>query len=101
MSDKISTYGYKEILSPGWLKGRADYWNGVSNIDVSTIPGILVAASERIEELEAELDRLLDGLDANSDDRCGLTQGEWDERVASAKHTLENTQLSDCGGGDE
>ena len=32
---------------------------------------------------------LLDGPDANGDDKCGLSQEQWDERVAEAREALE------------
>ena len=54
------------------------------------------AALSRVEELRAALDSLLDGLDSNADERCGLTQGEWDQRVRAVRALLART---DAGGG--
>jgi hypothetical protein len=39
----------------------------------------------RIQELEEALYGLLDGLDANHDERCGLTQEQWDKRIKEAR----------------
>jgi arginyl-tRNA synthetase len=49
----------------------------------------LSACKERMMELEEVLAGLLDGLDANGDERCGLLQSEWDKRVMVARQTLQ------------
>jgi len=43
---------------------------------------------ERIGELEDIIIDLLDGLDANSDDRCGLSEEVWERRIATARDAL-------------
>ncbi|MFA5377609.1 MAG: hypothetical protein WC455_17800 [Dehalococcoidia bacterium] len=41
-----------------------------------------------IERLVDALEGLLDGLDANADERCGLTQKQWDKRIHDAGDAL-------------
>ena len=43
----------------------------------------------RIKALEDALDGLFDGLDANADDREGLTNVQWQRRIAQAHKALE------------
>lgn len=43
--------------------------------------------AEREKLIEA-LIGLLDGLDANADERCGLFQDEWDKRITQARAIL-------------
>ena len=40
------------------------------------------------EELEEAIALLLDGLDSNYDERCGLTNKEWERRILEARHIL-------------
>jgi hypothetical protein len=50
----------------------------------------LVAEGKRILSVYAALEGLLDGLDANGDpERCGLSQEQWDRRIAAARSALE------------
>lgn len=44
----------------------------------------------RLEQAEIVLDGLLDGLDANCDERVGLSNEEWAERIAVARRFLES-----------
>ena len=56
---------------------------------------LIAAAPEmkkRVEELEDTLDRLLDGLEANYDERCGLTSDEWEQRINDAHKVLKGDQ---------
>ena len=41
-------------------------------------------AEQRVVELEEALSLLLDGLDSNYDERCGLTGKEWEQRIFDA-----------------
>ena len=47
-----------------------------------------IAAEKRVAELEDGLMSLLDGLDSNYDERCGLTSKEWEQRIKEARATL-------------
>ena len=48
----------------------------------------LEAAEKRVAELEDVVIGLLDGLDSNYDERCGLTGKEWEQRIIEARRTL-------------
>jgi hypothetical protein len=50
---------------------------------------------ERIILLGCAIEDLLDGLDSNYDERCGLSSREWDERIANARQILRGKELSD------
>ena len=43
---------------------------------------------KRGTELEEALASLLDGLDSNYDERCGLTNKEWEQRISEARTVL-------------
>ena len=47
-----------------------------------------IAAEKRVAELEDALMSLLDGLDSNYDERCGLTNKEWEQRISEARTVL-------------
>ena len=53
---------------------------------------LLEAENERLtrenEKLTEALHSLLDGLDSNYDERCGLTNDQWEERIKAARHVL-------------
>ena len=44
----------------------------------------IVQELDRRAELEEALASLLDGLDSNYDERCGLTGKEWEQRIFDA-----------------
>jgi hypothetical protein len=45
-----------------------------------------------VENLRHHLLQLFDGLDANSDERCGLSSEEWDRRVDRAHDALDRLE---------
>ena len=51
--------------------------------------------TSRLGSLESALGRLLDGLDANTDGRDGLTQEEWDEACSYARRALDGEEVSE------
>ena len=62
------------------INREQDYWN--------LLEAKLVVAEKRAAELEDGLMLLLDGLDSNYDERCGLTNKEWEQRISEARRTL-------------
>ena len=58
----------------------------------------LSTCRERVRELEEVIDGLLDGLDANSDERGGLSQAQWDRRVKYARQALAHDQTKEGEG---
>ncbi len=44
--------------------------------------------NEQNAKLEDVLLGLIDGLDANYDERCGLTNDQWQERIKAARLAL-------------
>ena len=62
---------------------------GMKWFDEFTATGAqLDEAKQRVAELEDGLMLLLDGLDSNYDERCGLTNKEWEQRISEARRTL-------------
>ena len=48
----------------------------------------IVQELDRRAELEEALASLIDGLDSNYDERCGLTNKEWEQRISEARTAL-------------
>jgi hypothetical protein len=77
--------GKKTIPFPAAL---ADRVVAVTAEDVR-LRAALEAAEAESARLRAALEGLLDGLDANGDpERCGLSQEQWENRIASARVAL-------------
>lgn len=57
--------------------------------DVPALVQLARAQQARIDELADALDSLLDGLDANYDERCGLTSQQWNARVRAVRAVAE------------
>jgi len=55
-------------------------------------PSRSAPADDESEPMREALENLLDGLDANCDGRDGLSEEEWDKRIAKARAVLEETQ---------
>ena len=52
------------------------------------------ALRRQLAEAQEVVDGLLDGLDANCDERCGLTNAGWEKRIARARQWLASTEKS-------
>jgi hypothetical protein len=48
----------------------------------------LAAEQERVKVLVEALEGLIDGLDANGDERCGLSDEQWRKRIKEARAAL-------------
>ena len=50
---------------------------------------------ELIDRLEEALEGLLGGLDANGEDCAGLSDEQWDVRIANARNALAEIEADD------
>ena len=69
-------------------ENKCGYLGGNPCQDVSVRDVRIAKLEAEVKRLWETLEELLDGLDANGDERCGLTQKQWDERVATARVAL-------------
>jgi hypothetical protein len=51
------------------------------------------AVDPDVARLAEALEGMLDGLDANVDERCGLTNQQWDKRLSQARKVLDELKL--------
>lgn len=101
----------ESLFEPGWLY-RCDYcgWPLAAGIREGCVDGncsmrpmpsnadtprkqtvrYLVSRARRAQEAENHVAALLDGLDENEGDACGLSQDEWNKRTKAARAFMES-----------
>lgn len=74
------------------VKNERDWHIKAGDVDQQ----LLISETRRRQLLSVVLEDLVDGLDANTDGRCGLSEEEWNRRVAMARDTLDEIEREVC-----
>ena len=90
----MKEYFAKSLLSYNDINMvHPEYFNPPKSVyDKTEVDAEISKRDKRIEKIEEALVGLLDGLDANCDERYGLTQKQWDGRVKKARKALEDKE---------